>query len=149
MYLKSVFKRTSTCEYYTDFWFQKQISSEDAVVNAFFSLIILSWNGIILVQKGNIIGFSIMKMNCQMWDSSFWTTIWNPIEGWGKIFSSSKTWKWMQLRLHNMLINCSKFKFFCCQFMRSPFLMKSTLLNFSLNYCYKMVQSLRVYWFIR
>jgi len=65
----------------------EKMSTEDTFVDALLSLVGLFGNGVEPLKDCNIIGLSIVKVDGQMRNSSFTSTLWDPGERWGLVSS--------------------------------------------------------------
>ena len=62
-YIKGAVKWTSSGESDIDFRLVAKMSVEDALVNVLLSLVDLLWDWVVMLEKSNVGGFSIVEVN--------------------------------------------------------------------------------------
>ena len=80
-HIKVLVKGASSGQSNVDCWFVPQVSVEDALVDVFFSLIALPWDGVELLQDGDVIWLSVVEVDWQKWNSIRRKLVFKPGEG--------------------------------------------------------------------
>ena len=92
-YLKAILKRTSASQNDWNVGLVKEVSTEDAFVDAFFGLVSLFGNGIKSLEDGNVIGLSVVKVDGQMGNSGLGSAVWDPGERWGLVSGGGNAYR--------------------------------------------------------
>ena len=77
-----VLKRTATGEGDKDIGFHAQVAGKDALVDVLCSFLRLPWDRVDLLQDGDVIGFSVVKVDGQERNSVRGKLVVDPGEGW-------------------------------------------------------------------